>query len=151
MALWRPYRPGAAALGPAPSAGAVGAVTPEENRRLEAIEQRLARLETLLKVTAPPATAPEPPREARRRPAIEAAFGLTWISRIGVITVVLALAFFFEYAFENHWITEWGRLALGWAAGVLSLVFGERFWRGGQRTFAQALTAAGIAFFYLSF
>ena len=93
-----------------------------------------------------PAMQPEP--DSRR---LETAFGLTWFSRIGVITVVLALAFFFEYAFENHWITEWGRVILGLICGAASLLAGERLWRGAQRTFAQALTAAGIAFLYLSF
>ena len=92
-------------------------------------------------------------RAARAEPdsrRLETAFGLTWFSRIGAITVVLALAFFFEYAFENHWITETGRIGLGLACGTALLIFGERLWRGAQRTFAQALTAAGIAFLYLS-
>jgi uncharacterized membrane protein len=130
-------------------------VTPEDTQRLDAIEERLARLESLLAASVParpaappgpsPATPSAPPR------TFETAFGLTWISRIGVITVVLALAFFFEYAFENHWITEWGRVALGLGCGAVSLFFGERFWRGLERTYAQALTAAGVAFLYLSF
>ncbi len=131
-------------------------MTPEENQRLEAIEQRLARLEALVAggaIPVPPAAdgtqpalpPPVPPR------GFETAFGLTWISRIGVLTVVLALAFFFEYAFENHWITEWGRILLGVGCGAISLFFGERLWHGAQRTFAQALTAAGVAFLYLSF
>lgn len=130
-------------------------MTPEETQRLAALEQRVAQLESLLHVAPPgPAGNTPPPlskRPSQRESALEAAFGLTWISRIGVITLVLALAFFFEYAFENHWITEWGRIALGWAAGSVSLFFGERFWRNGQQTFAQALTGAGAAFFYLSF
>jgi len=154
-------------------------VSPEDRKQLEAItsalarmvrrqaevEQRLARLESALNVAPhatqsesgpavappPPASDMTPPRAEPRSRQIETAFGLTWISRIGVITVVLALAFFFEYAFENHWITEWGRVALGLGCGAASLFFGERLWGGGQRTFAQALTAAGIAFLYLSF
>lgn len=131
-------------------------MTPEEAQRLEAmerrqaaIERRLALLESRLKVKSEATR--DVHGERNRRPPLEAAFGLTWTSRIGVITLVLALAFFFEYAFENHWITGWGRIALGWSCGSAALFFGERFWRGGQRTFAQGLTAAGIAFWYLSF
>jgi uncharacterized membrane protein len=131
-------------------------VTPEDNQRLDAVEQRqkaleqrLARVESLLKLKTETAKHAHTARD--RRPALEAAFGLTWSSRIGVITLVLALAFFFEYAFENHWITEWGRIALGWGCGTASLLFGERLWRGNQRPFAQAITAVGIAFWYLSF
>ena len=135
-------------------------------RRQDELERRLTQLEpgrpaafrsvapvpVALPTPPPPTTPPPPPATQRPEPRrIETAFGLTWISRIGVITVVLALAFFFEYAFENQWITVWGRVGLGLACGAVALFFGERFWRGSQRTFAQALTAAGIAFLYLSF
>ena len=143
-------------------------------RRQEELEKRVGRIEAALRLT--PVTHAEPPRppeptptapNADQAPALptlgtvaarpepdsrrlETAFGLTWFSRIGAITVVLALAFFFEYAFENHWITESGRIALGLACGTALLFAGERLWRAAQGPFAQALTAAGIAFLYLS-
>ena len=148
-------------------------LTPEDQERLDAItnalagmvrrqtelEGRLERLEAALKLPPAVSAAPEPPAPRPAppppppspKPGIETAFGLTWLSRIGVITVVLALAFFFEYAFENHWITEMARIGLGLVGGAAALFFGERFWKSGERTFAQALTAAGIAFLYLSF
>ena len=68
-----------------------------------------------------------------------------------MVTVVLALAFFFEYAFENRWITESGRVLLGLACGAAAFGAGEYFFRRGQRAYGQALAAAGVAFFYLSF
>src|SRR5579871_4522885 len=151
MALRRPYRCGAAALHSARSGRAAGTVSPEERQRLEAIEERLARLEALVTASREKAPSAKAVRHAPVQPTLEAAFGLTWISRIGVLTVVLALAFFFEYAFENHWITEWGRILLGVACGAGSLAIGEWLSRNAQRTFAQALTGAGIAFLYLSF
>ncbi len=139
-------------------------------QRQKGIEQRLARLESALNLgwaaelteVAPPQPSPQPepspprPHIPAAPPAtdgrrLETAVGLTWLSRIGVLTVVLALAFFFEYAFENHWITEWGRILLGVACGAGSLAIGEWLSRNAQRTFAQALTGAGIAFLYLSF
>jgi hypothetical protein len=134
-------------------------VTPEEQARFEALERRVAELERRLKVktiadhAAPPGafptSSPAPARE--RRPQIETRVGVNWISRIAVVTVVLALAFFFEYAFENHWITERARVLLGLVCGAAALGFAERFWRAGQRTYGQSLAAAGIAFLYLSF
>jgi hypothetical protein len=72
------------------------------------------------------------------------------LSRIAVLTIVLALAFFFKYAFENHWISEGGRVFLGVAAGALALGFGEFLWRGHQQSYGHALTAAGVCFLYLS-
>jgi len=156
-----------------PADGKLAELTPEDQERLDAItnalagmvrrqteiEGRLERLEVALKlppavsaVPEPSASRPAPPLSPPSpKSGIETAFGLTWLSRIGVITVVLALAFFFEYAFENHWISETSRIGLGLLCGAVALFFGERLWKGGQRTFAQALTAAGIAFLYLSF
>jgi hypothetical protein len=152
-------------------------VNRQEWARFVALEERLARLEAALVAhgielpEAPPPPAPNtagealppvpiaplpvPPTTSAASPEprrnLETALGLTWISRIAVVTVVLALAFFFEYAFENHWITEIGRVLLGVGCGLAALAGGERFWRTGQRPFGQALTAAGVIFLYLSF
>jgi hypothetical protein len=135
----------------------LGAALARIERRQAEIEERLARLEQKAArgpaPSSPPPPAPKPQAPPPRRaalPRFEFAFGLTWISRIAVVTVVLALAFFFEYAFENHWITAAGRVVLGVACGAAALGSGERFRRKGQGAFAQALTAAGIAFLYLS-
>ncbi len=133
---------------------------PEEEARLEEIERRLAAVEAQLAGTGASLSASRRPDADRRiacptakpRATFETTFGLTWLSRIAVITVVLALAFFFEWAFENHWITGPARVGLGLAGGAAALAFGERLWRGGRhRAYARALTAAGIAFLYLSF
>jgi hypothetical protein len=148
-------------------------VTPEEQARFDALEKRVEELERRL-VAAPPrvepvsrpvprAAAPELPPIARVPfeppspvvftpiPHRELTFGLNWISRIAVVTVVLALAFFFQYAFENHWITESGRVALGVVCGLAGFAAGEYFHRRGQHAYGQALAAAGAAFLYLSF
>ena len=130
-------------------------MTPEENERIEALERRLAEAEkrlAMLEAGAPRRrAAPGPKRRFAPVPHIEVTFGLHWLSRIAVVTVVLALAFFFEYAFENHWISEGGRVLLGLGCGIAALLAGERFRRTGQRAYGQTLAAAGIGFFYLSF
>jgi uncharacterized membrane protein len=104
---------------------------------------------------APETTAPPIPSTPVQQPpepphGIETTVGLTWLSRIAVLTIVLFLAFFFKYAFQNHWITESARVLLGIACSGVALGFGERFFRRGQPVYAQALTAVGIAFVYLS-
>ncbi len=136
-----------AGLAPAPGR-AVGPPLPSPS---------LAGSEAVIQPAEPPripawaaTDAPEPSPPPRPARDIETAVGLTWVSRIAVLTIVLALAFFFKYAFENHWITEWGRIALGMGAGAVALFFGERSWRTGQHTFGQSLTAAGVVFLYLS-
>jgi len=104
----------------------------------------------------PPSIAPRPTAAMAQaapaaQPALETKVGVNWIGRIAAVTVVLALAFFFEYAFENHWITERGRVVLGLALAGAALGLGERLWRSGHRAYGPSLAAAGIAFLYLSF
>src|SRR5947209_362738 len=51
---------------------------------------------------APPLMSARPVRAARgERPAIESKVGLTLVNRIGVITLVLGVAFFFKWAVDN--------------------------------------------------
>jgi hypothetical protein len=99
---------------------------------------------------APQASGPERERRGAHSGEIERVVGLTWLSRIAVLTIVLFLTFFFKYAFQNHWITEGGRVILGLVCGAGALAIGELFWRRGEHTYAQSLTAVGIAFLYLS-
>jgi uncharacterized membrane protein len=131
-------------------------------RRMDAIERRLARLEgepappAPVPVVEPPplpvaAPEPEPVPEPESTRALETRVGLTWINRIGTVTVILAAAFFFKYAVDNQWIGEAGRVVLGVLAGFAMLGFGEWTWRRGHRIYAQGITATGIAILYLSF
>ncbi len=118
---------------------------------------------------APAAAAPPPPwPQAPRRP-VEAALreagggqrsvdmdsaegwlGLTWLNRLGVVTLVLGVAFLFKYAVDNEWIGPGGRVALGLLAGLAAVVTGEVLSRKGQRIFAMGLTALGISLCYVA-
>ena len=140
-------------------------MSPSENERLarlekrqEELERRLSRLEGLRLPAAPPSV--PPPRPAAPPPAtpvppprrqFETRMGLTWVNRVGVITLVLGAAFFFNYAVEAGWLGVTVRVLLGAAAGVAALVLADRFWRLGQHIFAQGMCGAGIAILYLSF
>jgi uncharacterized membrane protein len=150
------------------------------HRRLDAIDARLARLEgrevSAMPVEAapepaapaiaieppppepepqpftPPAPPPEPAAaEAQPEPVMETRMGLTWVNRIGVVTLLLGAAFFFKYAVDNDWIGPGGRVALGVLAGLAALGIGEVLWKRAQKLFAQGMTGLGIALLYLSF
>jgi hypothetical protein len=56
--------------------------------------------------------------------------GLTWVNRVGVVTLVLGAAFFFKYAVESGWIGPLARVLIGAAAGLGALGIAERAWRG---------------------
>jgi uncharacterized membrane protein len=144
-------------------------------RRMDSIERRLARLEpepAPAPVEPPPLPPPapampvdaaeaEPTPQPEPRPApgtepespreLETRVGLTWLNRVGVVTLVLGVAFFFKYAVDNQWIGEAGRVLLGILAGFATLGFGEYVWRRGHRLYAHGITAAGVAILYLSF
>ena len=74
-----------------------------------------------------------------------------WVNRIGAITVILSVAFGFKYAVDNEWIGRGDRVMLGLLAGGLALFAGDKLWQRGHRSFAQGITALGVAIFYLSF
>jgi uncharacterized membrane protein len=150
-------------------------------KRVELLEGRLARVERLTGTavepleTAPPifaplqtppplpSEAPEPvvsteiPAFARsaepleERQQLETRMGLTWVNRIGVITLIIGVAFFFKYAIDNQWIGETGRVVLGVLAGLVTLAAGDILWRRGQKVFAQGVCGLGVSILYLSF
>jgi len=85
-----------------------------------------------------------------REPHLETTFGLNWINRIAVVTLLLGAAFLFKYGVDNDWFGPGLRVALGIAAGIISLIAGDRVWRRGQTVFAQGVIGLGIALLYLS-
>ncbi len=98
-------------------------------------------------VEALPATLPV----AAESQALETKVGLTILNRIGVVTLVLGVAFFFKWAVDNNWVGPTGRVVLGVVAGLGTLGIADVLWRKSQQTFAQGITGAGIAIIYLSF
>ena len=108
-------------------------------------------------VSEPPAPPPPPPildappvLEPHRPPVLETQVGLTLVNRIGVITLVLGIGFFFKWAVDNEWIGRAGRVTLGVVAGLAALGVADYLWRKGQRVFAQGITGVGIAILYLA-
>ena len=105
---------------------------------------------------SPPPLIPSPPQPEpvapppRRSTGFETQFGLTILNRLGVLTLVLAASFGFKWAVDNDWIGPGGRVAIGVLAGLIALAAADWLWRKGQRTFAQGVTALGVAVLYLS-
>jgi uncharacterized membrane protein len=83
--------------------------------------------------------------------ALETTFGLGWLNRVAVVTLIFGVGFLFKYAVDSQWIGPAMRVALGVAAATLSLFLGEWISLRGQKTFARGLTGLGLALLYLSF
>ena len=93
-----------------------------------------------------------PPNEGR--PAMqdwdwEQIIGGNWLARVGVLAVIIGVAFFLKLAFDNDWIGPAGRVALGIAGGLVMLGAGE-FWHKRYPGYAQALSGGGIGLLYLA-
>jgi uncharacterized membrane protein len=79
----------------------------------------------------------------------EQIFGGNWLVRLGVLALVVGMAFSFQFAIANGWIGPVGRVLVGIFVGLLMLSLGE-FWRERYSAYARALSGGGIAFLYLS-
>ena len=114
----------------------------ELRQKQERLEERLARLEKRPSETKAAASV-EPVAQEPIQPAVdpvpipaqtstlESQVGLTIVNRIGAITLVLGVAFFFKWAVDNNWIGPLGRIALGLLAGFV-------IWRQGNSSGAGA-------------
>ncbi|MEX1140159.1 MAG: DUF2339 domain-containing protein [Bacteroidota bacterium] len=140
-------------------------------RRIEKLEAHLGLQPDVSPPSAPPPRSPatEPPRPPPTPPTkpivasaadphaqnkaqeeLEALIGGRLLNRIGAFALVLGVAFFLKYAFDNNWITETMRVLTGIVMGSICLAGGYRTQKKGYAVFAQGLVGAGIAILYLS-
>ena len=100
-----------------------------------------------------PEPEPEPIQESELPEWIridwEQTLGRNWFAIVGALAVVLGIGFFLKLAFDNNWINDTGRVALGVAVGLALLGGGEYAQRKVPR-WAQPVTAGGAAILYLS-
>jgi uncharacterized membrane protein len=81
---------------------------------------------------------------------LESIIGRRWLGWAAVALILFATAFFLKYAFDNRWIGELGRVAIGVTAGVTLAALGYRYHKRKWRVFSQILTAGGVVLLYLS-
>ena len=94
--------------------------------------------------------APKPRPAAWRNVDLEALIGGRWLNRVGILTLLLAAAFFLRYAFENEWIGLAGRVLIGLVGGVALAGYGEWLAARRMRYFSEGMTALGAGVIYLS-
>lgn len=81
---------------------------------------------------------------------LEEVIGARLMLWVGAVVLVLGVAFFLKYAFDNEWITESMRVALGVAAGLTLVAAGDRFASRGYAAYGQIVAGGGIAVFFLA-
>lgn len=74
----------------------------------------------------------------------------TWFNRLGILAIMLAVAFFLKWSFDNHLVGELGRIVIGLIVGLVFLGTGEYFQRKKFQIYGQGFTGGGIAILYFS-
>jgi uncharacterized membrane protein len=82
--------------------------------------------------------------------SLESRIGSQWFNRIGILAVLIGMAWFLKLAIDNHWIGPLGRVLIGLIAGAGLIVWSERFRSRGYNGFSYSLKALGSGILYLS-
>ncbi len=81
---------------------------------------------------------------------LEGTIGKLWLNRIGIIAILIGVAYFLKLAIDNNWIGPGGRVAIGLIAGIAVVLWSERFRSKGGVAFSYSLKAVGVGILYLS-
>jgi uncharacterized membrane protein len=82
--------------------------------------------------------------------SIESTIGGHWLNRVGIVAVLIGVAYFLKYAFENEWVGPSARVLIGLLAGMAVVIWSEYVRRSGYTAFSYSLKAIGIGVLYLS-
>ncbi len=144
--------------------------------RLEALERRVAGASgppvapgqpSFAEPSAPPpieAAAPAPPRPSAPSPAqasaapprrfggldLETLIAGRLLNRIGILAILFAAGFFLKYAFDNDWIGDRGKVAIGLLSGSALLLASRFLLLRGYRYFSEGIAGLGAGILYLS-
>jgi len=73
-----------------------------------------------------------------------------WFNRIGIFAILIGMAWFLKFAFDNQWIGPLGRVVIGLLAGAGLIAWSERFRAKKYIAFSYSLKAVGSGVLYLS-
>jgi uncharacterized membrane protein len=82
--------------------------------------------------------------------SLESRIGSQWFNRVGILAMLIGVAWFLKLAFDNHWIGPLGRVLIGLLGGAALIAWSERFHKRGFTVFAYSLKAVGSGTLYLS-
>ncbi|HHY26289.1 MAG TPA: DUF2339 domain-containing protein [Desulfitobacterium dehalogenans] len=98
----------------------------------------------------PPVRPSLPPKKTSLKGMSEEKLAGTWFNRLGILAIMLAVAFFLKWSFDNYFIGELGRIVIGLVIGLGFLGTGEYFQRKKFVIYGQGFTGGGIAILYFS-
>jgi uncharacterized membrane protein len=80
---------------------------------------------------------------------IERILGDNWLSKVGIVTLVLGIAFFVKYAIDQNWINEVGRVGIGLLTGGIIIGIAHKL-KAKYHVFSSILVGGGISVFYIT-
>jgi len=83
------------------------------------------------------------------RKVFEKLLGTNWLSKIGIVTLVLGIGFFVKYAIDQNWINEVGRVGIGLIIGCVIIGIAYKL-KANYPVFSSILSGGGIAVFYIT-
>lgn len=84
-----------------------------------------------------------------KKNSFERMVGENLLSKVGILTLVLGIAYFIKYAIDNDWINEVGRVATGFVIGAVIIGVAHKI-RNSLRTFSSILVGGGIASMFIT-
>jgi uncharacterized membrane protein len=93
---------------------------------------------------------PSHPVKTAPHESLETVIAGNWLNKIGIVAIILGMAYFLKYAIDNRWIGEMGRVILGVLTGLGLLFGGEALQRKQYRAYGITIAAGGIAILYFS-
>lgn len=135
--------------------------TEELRKQIAELTARVWRLEQALQANAAPPSQKGVPTDApivapARIPvasqsrALETRIGSQLFNRIGIIALLIGMAWFLKFAIDNQWIGPLSRVLIGLIAGIGIIAWSERFRRQGYIAFSYSMKALGTGILYLS-
>jgi len=97
-----------------------------------------------------PTLQPISPAGSTSAPDLENLIGGRWLNRIGIVALLIAVAYFLKLAFDNNWIGQTGRVAIGILLGALMLPWSHWLLGQGYSYFSEGIIALGEATLFLS-
>lgn len=82
--------------------------------------------------------------------SLENRIGSEWFNRVGILAMLIGVAWFLKLAMDNHWIGPLGRVLIGLVVGAGLIAWSERFRGRGYAIFSYSLKAVGSGTLYLS-
>ena len=84
------------------------------------------------------------------KPSLESRIGSQLFNRVGIVALLVGMAWFLKYAIDQQWLGPGSRVAVGIAVGIALLAWSERFRRQQYPVFSFSLKAVATGVLYLS-